>query len=170
MSRVAPHRLAAAALGLALAAGTARADTWTRFRDPQSGTSVELPASRFRALPAGRQGAGTVFASRDGRALLSVYGDYLLSAASFPDYTRRLVDRVRRAGTRVTYTAGGRGWFVYSGYRGPRIVYEKVILSCRRPLVAHHMVIDYATSARRTYDPITARLSQSLEHLNAPPC
>ena len=170
MLRVESHRLAAAILGLVLAAGEARAEAWTRFRDPQSGTAVELPASRFRALPTGRQGAGTVFASRDGRAMLSVYGDYLLSVGSFPDYARRLLDRVRRGGTRVTYTAGGRGWFVYSGYKGPRIVYEKVILSCRRPLVAHHMVIDYATSARRTYDPITARLSHSLEHLNAPPC
>ncbi len=170
MSRVTSHRLVAAALGLVLAAGEARAEPWTRYQDPQSGTSVEVPAARFRALPMGRQVAGTVFASRDGRAVLSVYGNYLLSVGSFPDYTRRLVDRVRRGGTRVTYTAGGRGWFVYSGYKGPRIVYEKVILSCRRPLVAHHMVIDYVTSARRIYDPITARLSQSLEHLNAPPC
>jgi hypothetical protein len=160
--------LACAAMALSASAG--RAETWRRYVDSLTGTSAEVPISRFEVQPPGKNSAGRVFVSRDGRAIISIYGASAMEAGSFPQYVNVALRKARAVGTRVTYRTGGDSWFVFSGYQGRRIVYEKVSVSCHRPLLTHHIVVMYPSADRATYDPLVARLSRSLQHVNRATC
>jgi len=59
----------------------------------------------------------------------------------------------------MSYQAGGRGWFVYSGRRGREIRYTKVIHRCG---AAHSVFLRYPAAQKRRYDPIVTRISSTL--------
>jgi hypothetical protein len=60
---------------------------------------------------------------------------------------------------RLTYKAEGKNWLVLSGTKGTNIVYMKIMEGCG---AAHEVRIEYAAQNKKLYDPVVARLSQSL--------
>jgi hypothetical protein len=162
------HRMVLSALLLILAANTpAVADTltpvgggWSRYANERFGTSLDVPTDLFEAQEPPANGDGRTFRGEDG-AQLEVYGTYANSAIMLPfeAYKDNLLKEAEADGLAVTYKRGGDGWLVYSGLKGPDIVYVKVIDSCE---AAHLFRIVYPADRKHFYDPIVTRLSRTL--------
>ena len=134
---------------------------WSRYTNDRFGTVIEVPLQIFKVTePAPEDGDGRVFRADDG-SRLSVYGTYAPYAVMirFDAYTEGLLADAQRRGLEVTYRKGGKGWIVFSGHRGPDIVYIKVVEGCE---AAHELAIQYPAAKKTLYDPIVARLSRTL--------
>lgn len=157
-------RTASIVLVLLLASGPAVAADWARHTNDRFGASAEIPTS-FRMEPPPENGDGFAFVSPDGRARITVSGGYMVASgglAAFSEYKDDLLRYAADDGVEITYRAGGRDWLAYSGLKGSTIVYSKSIAGC--PDVVNSIHMEYPESERSTYDPIAARVSNSLRH------
>ena len=118
-------------LGVVAVAAEPPAVTWTSYRDPEHGYSVELPLGLFEAVEA-EGSPGITLAEVGGAARLSFYG------GPAEGMTRDGLEARLAAGEDVavvTYRDGGDSWFVLSGYYQPdgegssTIFYTKVLFS-----------------------------------------
>ncbi|MEM8813148.1 MAG: hypothetical protein AAGF59_11070 [Pseudomonadota bacterium] len=147
----------AASAGLLVAVSGASAE-WKAAVDSQYGTRVAYPTHIFRPLPLEPDAMDRRFESADGRAQMSI------AAYAFPDagdvhaLKARLLEDPQYAN--LTYEAGGRSWFVLSGYRGSDIYYEKIMVTCGGDLVSA-FGITYPVEDRHRYDWIVERVEDS---------
>jgi hypothetical protein len=121
---------------------------------------IEVPLSRFTAVePAPDNRDGRAFSAQDG-ARLWVSGTFAPSAlmSSFEDYKRSLLADAQQR-LEVTYQKGGKGWLVFSGRSGEKIIYTKIVEGCD---AAHELTIEYPAEAKALYDPVVTRLSRTL--------
>ena len=161
--RIVSHALIAA--GMCVSFGSfAIADEWTIYVNPRFGTRAEVPAQGFTANPPPANGDGQSWTSMDGKGQLSVYGSFIVMAETFQGYRQYRLNSAREEFLDITYSAGKRDWFAYSGTQGRDIVYMKVVLSknCSSTLVANHIYLKYPASQKKRYDPIVKRMAKSL--------
>jgi hypothetical protein len=149
--------------GLLLLAGAceAAAETWKVYANARYGTIAEYPADRFRPGRPPDNGDGQGFTAKDG-AQLSIFGSLNINNETPATYEQFL-----RSGSsdyqNVTYRASGSNWLVLSGYRDDTIFYEKYLFAKGKDIdVIHGLVVTYPRAAKAVYDPIVARMAQSL--------
>ena len=164
------HVFIAAAL-IVLCWSIALADEWTTYVNPRFGTRAEVPLNKFHADRPPENGDGQSWTSVDGEGRISVYGSYLVVADTLQGYREFSLNTARKDGVAITYSAGGRNWFSYSGTQGSVIVYMKALLSkdCDPPIV-HHIYLRYPAAQREGYDAIVARMAKSLRAGRAGDC
>ena len=144
---------------------------WSRYTNSRFGASAEVPRGIFVALPEPDNGSGLGFRSVDGRASMTIRGNWVSNTApNFRSLMPILVEEARERGSIVTFKSSGNGWFAYSGYAKSRIFYHKVVTGCPNQTVANSMDIEYDVSARSFYDPIVARISKSMTSLSSAEC
>jgi hypothetical protein len=139
----------------------AAAETWKVYANARYGTVAEYPADRFRPGRPPDNGDGQRFMARDG-AELAIFGGF-----NIDNYTLGTYEQFLRSGSsdyqNVTYRTTGENWLVLSGYRDDSIFYEKYIFAKGKDVdVIHGLVVTYPRAAKAVYDPIVARMAQSL--------
>ncbi len=148
-------------LALLLCSLPAAAQEWRRYVHPELGFSVSLPigvfevddnvADRLHLSEAGGEAQLDVFGITNSEALSAVAFEELIEAA----------DPARR----ITYRAGGRSWFVLSGFLDgetePTIFYAKFLLS-RDGRSVSAFEISYPENERARFDDMVERIEDSL--------
>ena len=149
--------LMAAAVISALPAPVA-AKTLRSYQDDRFGTAAAVPPD-WRRLPPDERWHGTRFVSPDGSSWLAIY------AAPSRDRVETHMDATTRdVGERITLLVRRPGWLVVSGTKGDRVFYRKAVLACDgRETVWHHIALQYPARMKRTYDPLAAVVSRSME-------
>ncbi len=137
---------------------SAQAEKWATYGNARFGAWADYPAERFVALPPPENGDGQAFKARDG-ASLTIYGGYNINDETPASYEASLYPGKDDDKTKVTYRAKGTDWLVLSGTRGNDVFYEKYLF---REDIIHAMILTYPQSLKTTYDPIAARIAQSL--------
>lgn len=151
----------AAVLALLFCSLPAQAQEWRRYVHAELGFSVSLPIGVFEV---DENTAERLHLSESGgEAQLDVFGitnPESLSVAAF----REMIEAADPS-RRITYRAGGRSWFVLSGYLDdeaePTIFYAKFMLS-RDGTSVSAFEISYPEAQRDRYDDMVERIEDSL--------
>ena len=146
---------AAIALGLfAASTALARADSWSTFRIPETGTSVDIPTSIFTEQAGKPDGYGQQFRSPDGGADLTIQAvrrQQGVSPAAF------LAAKQPPSG--IVYKRITPGFFVVSSIKRGKIWYDRCNFTSR---YVHCVLINYPASEKRQWDEVVTRISHSL--------
>ena len=127
---------------------------WTTFTIPQTGTSVDFPASIFTE-EAGRPDAyGQRFRTSDGRADITIQAAPNVSKDSPATFLKKQGPPPRIQYKRVTSR-----FFAVSSYRGDKVWYDRCNFSRR---LVHCVLINYPASEERDWDDVVTRISLSL--------
>ncbi len=147
LSVIVPAMMFAAAAGV---------DKWLTYQNDRYGTTIDYP-DQFKAEPPPDADDGQRFKSDDG-AKFAVYASYALDStlADIQEFTLKNL----APGAVVTYKTGGDHWFVISGTAGANIFYERRLLS-HRGQMSETFSMTYPAAAKRSYDPIVARMAKS---------
>lgn len=142
----------------------ARSAQWLIYSNARFGTTADIPAQGFVAQPPSENGDGRAWFSTDGRSEILVFAALAVMVDNLRDYRRDTLGYARDGGVDIVYNAGKKNWFVYSGFLGGDIVYEKVLMtrSCGS-LVAHHLFLRYPASQKKAFDSIVTHMSRSLQ-------
>ena len=148
-------------LSLVTPAPEAAAETWKLYVNARYGTAAEYPADRFHPGRPPDNGDGQSFRAEDGAELA------IFAGLNIDDDTPAKYEAFLRSGSSdykdVTYRATGSNWLVLSGHRGDSIFYEKYIFAKGKDVdVIHGLVMTYRRATKAVYDPIVARMAQSL--------
>ena len=145
------------ALVLGLAASTpilAQPVKWTTYTIPQTGTSVDFPASIFTKEAGQPDGYGQRFRTSDGRADLTVQAAPNVSNDSPAAFLAR-----KHPPSHIQYKRVTPRFFAVSSYKGDKIWYDRCNFS--RGLV-HCVMINYPAREEHDWDDIVTRISLSL--------
>jgi hypothetical protein len=148
-------------LALLLCTVPAQAQEWRRYAHPELNFSVSLPIGVFEVQE--NTTDRLQLSEVGGEAQLDVFGitnPERLSAAEFRDMIE-----AADASRRITYRAGGRSWFVLSGFLDdeaePTIFYAKFMLS-RDGKSLSAFEISYPEDQRARFDDMVERIEDSL--------
>lgn len=103
---------------------------------------------------------GQKFLSRDGRALMLVYGQENIQQQTLAQFYREESRSKAHPNRVVTYKVLRGSWFVFSGSESSRIFYQKTWLKNGEFLT---FSIEYDASQKSIYDPITATIARSFK-------
>jgi hypothetical protein len=139
----------------ALASAAVAAEDWVRYAVPETGASVDIPASIFTE-DAGKPetGYGGRFLSADRRANLTVQSmenDAGLSPAMF------LARKNPPPG--IVYKRMTPHFFVVSSFRNDKIWYDRCNFAGR---LINCVMINYPASEKRQWDDVVTRISNTL--------
>lgn len=146
---------------LVVSAGHSSAASWERYANGSMGYSVSVPKDRFAVE---KQTEGRMsYRDLHGSAQLDVFGvtnPERLTAAEF-----QALMEAADPNRRITYRAGGRSWFVLSGYLEnevePTIFYAKFMLNNRGTALSA-FEISYPQTDRAEFDPLVEQIENSL--------
>ena len=136
----------------ALPAG-AGAESWSSYRIPETGTTVDIPSSLFTEEAGRPDGYGTQLRTRDGRADLTVQAvpNDGSSPAAF------LARKNPPSG--IIYKRITPRFFVVSSVRRGKIWYDRCNFAAR---YVHCVLINYPAAEKRQWDAAVTRMSRSL--------
>ena len=141
-------------VALAITSSAARADTWSTYRIPQSGTSVDIPTSIFTEQAGKPDGYGQQFRTSDGGADLTVQAvprQQGISPAAF------LATKQPPSG--IVYKRIAPSFFVVSSIKRDKIWYDRCNFTSR---FVHCVLINYPAAEKRQWDAVVTRISHSL--------
>jgi len=146
--------LAAAIIALCTASSAASASGWTTYRIPESGTSVDIPASIFTE-PAGKpDGYGQRFRSADGSADLTVQAVVNQQGLSPAQFLAR-----KNPPSGIIYKRITPSFFVVSSVKRDKIWYNRCNFARGQ---VHCVLINYPAAQKRRWDAVVTRISHSL--------
>ncbi|WP_181702556.1 hypothetical protein [Chthonobacter albigriseus] len=148
--------LALALISVALPASAAE---WRTYVNDRFGTRIDIPEDVFQPREQSDNGDGQSFVSADGRASIRVFAGHNADGLGIDELYSTALDDVD--GTRITYRKKGRSWFVLSGFKGDEVYYVKLLMAPDGS-VAHTLEIIYPAADKPIYDPLTARVANSL--------
>ena len=136
--------------------GFAQPVRWSTFAIPETGTSVEIPASIF-SEQAGRapEGQGQRFQTPDHRANLTIQTTANPSGEAPAGFLAKMNPPRRIQYKRVTSR-----FFVVSSYKGDTVWYDRCNFAGR---FVHCVLINYPAREERAWDDIVTRISLSLK-------
>jgi hypothetical protein len=134
--------------------GSAQAASWTTYRIPQTGTSVDFPVSIFTEAAGKPNGYGERFRTADGRADLTIQAVPNDANDSPASYLAKKDPPARIQYKRVTPR-----FFAVSSYRGDRVWYDRCNFSDH---MIHCVLINYPAREEHDWDDIVTRISLSL--------
>lgn len=120
--------------------------------------SISYPSDLLHPQGEAANGDGQKFLSRDGRAVMLVYGQENIHSQTLPQFYREESRSKAHPNRVVTYKALRGSWFVFSGSESGRIFYQKTLLRNGEFLT---FSIEYDASQKSIYDPITATIARS---------
>lgn len=153
--------LASASMANAQRTGALGGDAgWTRYRDPGSGTSVDMPGGLF-SRQAGRptRGSGERFTTVDGRAQMTVYTLRNEAGDSPASYIRNNLRQNRR---RLDYDRVTNRFFAVSAIAAGQVHYTRCNFDRGR---IHCVDLTYPHRETRAWDRTVTRISLSLRPL-----
>ena len=129
---------------------------WSTFAIPETGTSVEIPASIF-SEEAGRapEGHGQRLQTPDHRANLTIQAMVNPSGETPATFLAKMHPPARIQYKRVTSR-----FFVVSSYKGDTVWYDRCNFAGR---FVHCVLINYPAREERAWDGIVTRISLSLK-------
>lgn len=134
--------------------------TYRTYQNARYNFSIAYPST---LMPEGEadNGDGQTFRSRDDTVLMRAWGSQNISNESLrAAYQAAIADFENSGGGSATYKFLGRGFFVVSGVREGKIVYQKTLM---RGGTVKTFLIEYPEALQPTYDPITARIARSFK-------
>jgi hypothetical protein len=143
-----------ATLALLATLSAARADSWTRYRIAETGTSVDLPTSLFTELAGKPDGYGQEFRTSDGRADLTIQAVSNRQGLSPAEFLAR-----KNPPSGIIYKRITPRFFVVSSIKRDKIWYDRCNFS--RGYV-HCVLINYPAAEKRQWDHVVTRISNSL--------
>jgi curved DNA-binding protein CbpA len=105
-----------------------RGANWSVYRNDRFRFAVGFPADVFSVSNFADDNSA-VLTSEDDRAELRIFAARNVTGMTLGSYRSSLL-KTRYAGVRLDHTPKGKLWFVLSGSRGDRVVYEHVSFSC----------------------------------------
>ncbi|WP_441234253.1 hypothetical protein [Bradyrhizobium sp. 930_D9_N1_4] len=144
--------IAAAVLALCGSAG-AHAASWTAYRIPGTGTTVDIPTSIFTEDAGKPDGEGQRFRSADGRADLTVQAVPQTGESPAAFLARK------NPPTGIVYQRVTRRFFVVSSVKRDTIWYNRCNFSGR---YVHCVLINYPAAEKRQWDSVVTRISNTL--------
>jgi len=144
---------------IAFAASTAAAaptgaTRWTRYSIPQTGTSVDFPASIFVKTAGHPDGYGERFRTADDRADLTIQ-----SVPNTANDSPAAFLQKRHPPPQIQYKRITSRFFAVSGYKGDKVWYDRCNFSHR---FVHCVLINYPSREEHAWDDIVTRISLSL--------
>lgn len=131
----------------------AGAESWSSYRIPESGTSVDIPSSIFTEEAGQPDGYGVKYRTGDGRADLTVQA--VPSDGSSP--AAFLARKNPPAG--IIYKRITPRFFVVSSMRRGKIWYDRCNFGKR---YVHCVLINYPAAEKRQWDAVVTRISHTL--------
>lgn len=140
--------------------GNQSAITYHTYANARFKYSIAYPAGILYPQGEADNGDGQTFLSRDGRAVMRVWGGHQLDVVSLKDmYEADLKGKSEYWAQRtVTMKVLKKEWYAISGYTDGRVFYQKTML---KGGVFKTFTIEYDPSQKSFYDPITARIARS---------
>ena len=137
-------------------------ETFQTYSNPRFNYSIEYPSRLLIPRGDSPPGDGQLFASEDLQAQMIIYGTLNVLEQTIRDLFKQEARDVvtPKITKRVTYKRQKDNWFVISGYIGPKIFYQKTILSND---MFKTFYIEYPENQRHRYDPILSRLGNSFK-------
>lgn len=145
---------AAAVIALSATLSVARADSWTTYRIPESGTSVDIPESIFIETAGKPDGLGQQFRNSDGSADLTVQAVANRPGLSPAEFLAR-----KNPPPGIVYKRITPSFFVVSSVKRGKIWYDRCNFA--RGYV-HCVLINYPAAEKRQWDRVVTRISHSL--------
>ncbi|MCK1668976.1 hypothetical protein [Bradyrhizobium sp. 153] len=148
-------KLAIAAASLTITtAVSAQPLTWTTYAIPETGTSVDFPASIFSEAAGKPDGRGQRFRTADGRADLTIQAVPNASNDSPAAFLAK-----KGPPSRIQYKRVTSRFFAVSSYKRDKVWYDRCNFS--RGII-HCVLINYPASEEHEWDDIVTRISLSL--------
>jgi hypothetical protein len=134
--------------------------TYRTYQNARYNFSIAYP-STLKPEGESDNGDGQTFRSRDDSVLMRAWGSQNISNESLrAAYQSAISDIESIDGGNATYKFLGRNFFVVSGLRGGKVIYQKTLM---RGDVFKTFLIEYPVAMQSTYDPITARVARSFK-------
>ena len=133
---------------------------YNSYTNARFGYTINYPDFLI-AQPESDNGDGRRFVSGDGETVLTVWGSWtgaVFEEASTLDGYYNYVER--GLNYTPTYKTKGNNFFVFSGYKGDKIVYEKHFL--KSDGCECSFVIEYPASTKQQYDDIVTYISNNM--------
>jgi len=127
---------------------------WTTYTIPETGTSVDFPASIFTEEAGRPDGRGQRFRTADGRA------DFTIQAA--PNVSKEspaVFLANKHPPSRIQYKRVTSRFFAVSSYKSDKVFYDRCNFSAR---MVHCVMINYPAREENDWDEIVTRISLSL--------
>ncbi|WP_337267613.1 hypothetical protein [Oryzifoliimicrobium ureilyticus] len=141
----------------------AAAPAFKHYQNERFGFSVDIPAD-YKIVVDPANGDGLALASPDGSANLTVSAGHIFvtdEAQTFPQEVASSHEFWTKKGWKITYKKLGASWANYSGRKGDRILYARVIAYCGD--LEGTFELDYPAAQQKRYEPIIARLNRTLK-------
>jgi hypothetical protein len=135
-------------------ASPAVAVAWKTYTIPETGTSVDLPASVFTEKAGRADGYGQRFKSNDGQASLTIQAAPNTSKDSPAAFLAK-----RKPPAHIQYKRVTSRFFAVSSYKGDKVWYDRCNFSSG---LVHCVLMNYPVSEEREWDDIVTRISLSL--------
>jgi hypothetical protein len=136
---------------------------WKTYHNTRFGYDIEYPQTLIPS-PESANGDGRVFASKDGKVELTIFGGCNALSQSLTEKFDAMIAEYKKNGKKVTYRAQGKTWFVISGIEGKNVFYAKTLRRQGKDggEVDAAFIITYPYASKSIYDPVAERLSRSL--------
>lgn len=139
-----------------LAVGPAAAEDWSRYTNARFGFAVDVPPG-FADRGGSDNGDGEVFSTPT--ATLTVFGQNLVR--DFEAEVRGRQGAAGAEGWNITYQVSTPARASYSGKRGARILYVRMIALCGGDAFGA-FEIEYSAAELAAFDPVVTRMMRSM--------
>jgi hypothetical protein len=143
---------------LAFAASTSLASAqsvgWIKYSIPETGTTVDIPASIFTERAGRPDGYGQRLETSDGRANLTIQSVLNADNDTPASYLAK-----KRPPRDIQYRRVTSRFFAVSSYKGDKVFYDRCNFSER---LIHCVLINYPARQERDWDDIVTGISLSL--------
>lgn len=124
--------------------------SWITYRNNRFRFTLKYPADVFEMSEGQASDNGLTLISAGGEATLHIFAAKNITGTTVSRYRRKLIN-TRYAGVTLDHAPQGRTWFVLSGLRGDKVLYEHVSFSCDgRSIYGWQMT--YPSNERTFYD------------------
>ena len=117
---------------LALFAAPALAQDWGHYDNSRYGYGIDIPPD-YQGQGESGNGDGQLFQRVRGAQRLAVWGGLLgVANADFESEVKWRMDQAADDGWNLTYQATTPQWASFSALKGPRVLYQRMVLLCDR--------------------------------------
>ena len=134
----------------ASAQGRSRGSSWTTYQNMRFGFALKYPADVFRFDAGPANDNGRTLVSHDGGATLHIFAAMNITGTTLAKYRRSLIEK-RYSGVALDHMPQSKFWFVLSGARDDKVLYEHVTFACDGKSI-HGWQMIYPSSQRTFYD------------------
>lgn len=159
-NRYGVHLLLSTILFVAAAGAQAPPHHYENYYNHRFEYSISYPSDLLYPQGEAANGDGQRFLSRDGRVLMLVYGQENIREQTLAQFYREESRSKEHPKRVVTYKVIKSDWFVLTGSESGRTFYQRTLLRNGEILT---FSIEYDTSQKSIYDPITATISRSFK-------